>query len=269
MEVPERHIHAEHSALAADEQSTGSPEEAIRILQKAETSQVTLRLIGGLAIRLHCHGPHSSHLREYRDIDMFGLKKESRRMFQVFQELGYSPNDKFNLLYGETRVQFLSTRDHGNVDMFLDKFRMEHALDFRRRLMLDDLTIPVTDLLLTKVQIVKITKKDMKDIVAIMEDHELGHTDDRETINLDHISELCSRDWGLHKTITDNLEMMSVHIEEVLSGLKGRNELVPRLDAIRESIVTRQKTLRWRIRDLIGERMRWYEEVSPGEGEAY
>jgi hypothetical protein len=254
--------------LATDEQGTGSPKEAIRILQKAETRQVTLRLIGGLAIRLHCHGPHSSHLREYHDIDLFGLKKESRRIFRVFQELGYSSNDKCNFLYGESRLQFLDTRDHGNVDVFLDKFRMEHTLDFRQRLTLDDVTIPVTDLLLTKIQIVKITEKDMKDIVAIMEDHELGHTDDRETINLDYISELCSQDWGLHKTIADNLGIMSRHIE-VLPGFKARNELVTRLDTIQRSLVSGHKSVRWRIRNLIGERMKWYEEVSPGEGEVY
>jgi len=59
------------------------------------------------------------------------------------------------------------------VDVFLDKFRMEQSLDFRQRLRLDDVTIPITDLLLTKLQIVELNEKDLKDIVAILEDHEL------------------------------------------------------------------------------------------------
>lgn len=218
---------------------------------------------------MHCHGTHSSHVREYHDIDVFGLKKEETGIFGVFQKLSYSPNSKFNLLYGETRLQFIHERDNRNVDVFLDQFKMEHMLDFRQRLELDDLTIPVTDLLLTKLQIVRITEKDLKDIVAIVEDHELGHSDNRETINLDYIAELCSRDWGLHKTATGNLRMMSAHIEEVPPGFKSGSELVPRLDTILKSILARQKTARWRIRNLIGERMRWYEMVSVGEGEAY
>jgi hypothetical protein len=209
-------------------------------------------------------------VREYHDIDVFGLEKEEMSIFGVFQELSYSPNSKFNLLYGENRLQFIHEGDNRNVDVFLDKFKMEHTLDFRQRLKLDDLTISVTDLLLTKLQIVRITEKDLKDIVAIVEDHELGHSDNRETINLDYIAELCSRDWGLHKTVTGNLRMMSAHIEEVLPGFKsGSIELVPRLDTILKSILARQKTVRWRIRNLIGEKIKWYEMVSVGEGEVF
>jgi hypothetical protein len=48
-----------------------SNEEAQRIVRTAEKRGVTLRLIGGLAIGFHCHGPHSTHLREYNDIDVF------------------------------------------------------------------------------------------------------------------------------------------------------------------------------------------------------
>jgi hypothetical protein len=255
--------------MIMSEKGTTSTEKAMRILQRAESRKVALRLVGGMAIRLHCHGTHSSHLREYGDIDVCGLKKEEMGIFAVLQELSYSPNSRFNLLYGETRLQFIHEGDNRSVDVFLDKFKMEHTLDFRQRLELDDLTISVTDLLLTKLQIVRITEKDLRDIVAIVEDHELGHSDNRETINLDYIAELCSRDWGLHKTVTGNLKMMSAHIEEVLPGFKSGSELVPRLDTILKSILARQKTVRWRVRNLIGEKMKWYEIVSVGEGEVY
>ena len=79
-------------------------EEAKRIVKAAEDKQATLRLIGGLGIRFHCHGEHSAHLREYHDIDLFGLEKESKVIFSVFEELGYSPNTKYNILYGESRL---------------------------------------------------------------------------------------------------------------------------------------------------------------------
>ena len=148
-----------------------SVEEADRIVRSAEEQGVTLRLIGGLAIRFHCHGLHSTHLREYHDIDLFGLGKQRRGILSIFDKLGYSPNRQFNLLYGDTRLQFVKGKHQKNVDVFLDRFEMEHTLDFRRRLELDGLTIPITDLLMTKLQDVKLETKDAKDVVAILEDH--------------------------------------------------------------------------------------------------
>jgi hypothetical protein len=61
-------------------------EEAKRIVRSAGDCGVTLRLIGGLAIRFHCHGLHSTHLREYHDIDLFGLGKQRRGIFTIFTQ---------------------------------------------------------------------------------------------------------------------------------------------------------------------------------------
>ncbi|MGD0549962.1 MAG: hypothetical protein ABSA81_05385 [Candidatus Bathyarchaeia archaeon] len=210
-----------------------SAEEAERIVRSAGDCGVTLRLIGGLAIRFHCHGLHSTHLREYHDIDLFGLGKQK------------------------------------NVDVFLDKFEMEHTLDFRRRLTLDDLTIPITDLLLTKLQNVKLEAKDAKDVVAILEDHELGHRDDREIINLDYLANLCARNWGLYRTIMGSLDKIRRFVDEDAPSTAGVKDLTRKVETIRSSLVTEKKGLRWTARSLIGERVKWYKEVEVGQGEAY
>ncbi len=244
-------------------------EEARRIITTAQQNKVTLRLIGGLAIRFHCHGQHTSHLREYHDVDVLGLADESEMISSVLRQLGYSPNFKYNLLYGGSRLQFVNDATGRNVDVFLDKFSMDHRLDFRQRLGLDELTIPVTDLLLTKLQMARLGEKDVKDIVAILEDHELGRRDDRETLNIDYVAKICASDWGLYKTITDNLCKMSGFIDHTMPGLAERRELATKLDAVRTSVEECKKEIRWRIRSLVGERIRWYEPVELGEGEAY
>jgi len=243
--------------------------EAKRIVKVAGDEGVTLRLIGGLAVRFHCHGPHSIHLRAYHDIDSFGLKKESKEIFSVFQKLGYASNLRFNTLYGATRLQFIEQESRKNVDVFLDKFRMEHTLDFRERLHLDKLTIPITDLLLTKLQIVKLAAKDAKDVVAILEDHEIGDSDNQEVLNVNRIAELCSGDWGLHKTITDNLGKMVKFIEEGIFEARGKKELMGKLENIQNAIKIKKKKLRWKLRSVVGERIRWYNEVEVGVGEVY
>mgnify|MGYP001050672968 CR=1 FL=1 len=255
------------TSLETDTQAADPIEESRRIVRVAHEKHVTLRLIGGLAIRFHCHGEHAAHLREYHDIDLFGLRKKSEAIFSVFQDLDYSPNDRFNSLYHETRLQFIHKISGKNVDLFLDKFVMEHILDFRERLRLDELTIPITDLLLTKLQIERQTEKDVKDTIAILEDHQMGHDDDRETINLDYIADLCSRDWGLYKTITDNLEWMNSYVRKHAPSPKGREELVQKLAAIQKNVGASKKRLRWKVRNVFGERIKWYEQVETGEGE--
>ena len=246
-------------------------EEAKRIVGAAEKNGVTLRLIGGLAIRFHCHGLHSAHLRDYHDVDVFGLAKEHKGIRAVFEELGYAPNVRFNSNYGDERLQFLGPEHAKNVDVFLDKFRMEHTLDFRERLRLDELTIPITDLLLTKLQIDSSDPKDANDIVAILEDHEIGHSDERETVNVDYVTDLCLRDWGLFKSITSSLEDVKQIIEDGVSvqciGMEA-SEFERKLDAILGSLISRKKDFRWKARGLVGEKVKWYKEVEEGLGEA-
>jgi peroxiredoxin (alkyl hydroperoxide reductase subunit C) len=241
-------------------------QEAERIVRAGEENGVVLRLIGGLAIRSHCHGRHSAHLRDHHDIDMFGLRREYRGIESVFSKAGYSPNKDLNRLHGERRLQFLGSGRVKNIDVFLDKFMMQHTLDFRRRIRLDDLTIPITDLLLTKLQMEgRIEAKDAKDIVAILEDHDLGHSDDKETLNLDYMASLCGREWGLFETVLGNLRRVRQFIEDDLYvqcvGMEA-NELTRRVDAILDSLILKRKSARWKARAMLGRRLKWYRQVS-------
>jgi peroxiredoxin (alkyl hydroperoxide reductase subunit C) len=248
-------------------------EEAKRIIGAAEVNGVTLRTIGGLAIRLHCHGRHSGHLREYHDIDVFGLTRQHHEIMSLLEKLGYSPNIEFNknsLIYG--RLQFIGRGDIAKVDVFLDEFRMQHTLDFRSRIKFDDFTIPITDLMLTKLQIGKrLEAKDVKDMVAILEDHDLGHSDDKETINLDYVADLCSRNWGLFKSVTSSLQNIRQLIKDGVPvqcvGMEA-GDLIRKVDAIMDSLISKKKAFRWKVRGVVGARVKWYRDVDPGTYEA-
>jgi hypothetical protein len=206
-------------------------------------------------------------LRAYNDIDLFGLSRQSEQISQVFHKLGYSPNAEYNFLYGQTRLQFIDEKGRKSVDVFLDKFRMGHTLDFRRRLSLDDLTIPITDLLLTKLQVVQLSAKDVKDIIAIVEDHAIADSDGSEVLNVHRIAHQSSKDWGLYKTITQNLEKVHQLIRQEEFRVVDDRELAVRLNMIHDSIIYARKSLRWKLRSLIGARVRWYREVEEGQAE--
>jgi peroxiredoxin (alkyl hydroperoxide reductase subunit C) len=260
------------ASLKGDEIYTDPLEEAKGIISEAEWEKVTLRLLGGMAIRLHCHGKHSGHLRDYRDIDLFGFARQHEQIELFLAKLGYSPNESFNMnsiLLG--RLQFVGAQHAKSIDVFLDKLRMQHNLDFGQRIRLDDVTIPITDLLLAKLQMEgKIEARDAKDIVAILEDHELGHDDAKEILNLDYLAHVCSQDWGLYKTVTANLEKIRRVIESDVSvqcvGMEA-TELMRKVDAIRDSLTSQRKGLRWRVRSLLGERVKWYTVVQANEEE--
>jgi len=245
-------------------------DEAKRIVRSAGQCGVTLRLMGGLAIQSHCHcrGPHSAHLREHGDIDLFGLSEQWNGIFTVFHKLGYSPNREFNAWYGHNRLQFLREEHQKNVDVFLDKFAMEHTLDFRSRLWLDDLTIPVTDLLLTKLQITRFEAKDARDVVVILEDHKLGHSDGGDTINLDYLGDLCSQDWRLYRSVMYSIDRIKECISQDAPDITWSENLSQKVETIRESLMTTRKGPRWKARSIIGDKVMWYNEVEVGQGEA-
>ena len=247
-----------------EQQGFDPTEEAKRVIDEAEKVNVTLRLLGGLAVRVHCHGQHSSHIRAYHDTDFFGLGSQSAQIELLFKKLGYVPNPRYNYLHGYKRLEFYDKSHNRNVDVFLDRFEMEHRLDFKSRVGLDRHTIPLTDLLLTKIQVVKVNEKDLKDIVAIVEDHEVGGKSDEETIDLDYITNLCSNDWGLYKSVMANIDILESFITGHRLVVRDEAAIMRKIKAMREAIERRPKSLRWKIRAKIGERMRWYEEVEEG-----
>lgn len=255
--------------MKPDLSDTESLREAQEIVELAEKKGATLRLIGGLAIRFHCHGPHSSHLRSYHDVDMFGLTKQLKVIYSVLGDFGYAPNVFYNTKTGGTRLQFTNRRNGEHIDIFLDKFRMDYTIDFRKRLNLDEVTIPVTDLLLTKLQIVRITEKDVKDIISILEDHETDSENPKEALEFNYISRLCSRNWGLEKTVLENINKIRILIErnELLSP-NDTEAFGEKLSHLQEVIRNGRKTVGWRLRGLIGTRMKWYSPIEIGEGEA-
>ena len=233
------------------------PEVAIAIVKAAKEHGVTLRLMGGLAVAFHCHLTHAEHMRSYHDIDLFGLSKESEGIQLVFRKLGYSSDKEFNGLHGDERLRF---RDNENrdVDVFLDKFKMEHIIDFRARLHLDNFTIPLTDLFLTKVQNVKLAAKDVADIISLLEDHTIGYNDDQEVVNLRYIGELCADDWGLWRSVTGNLSKVAELLERGGYEAIDKAQVLSKLISIRTAIDSTEKTFRWKLRARVGEKVQWY-----------
>ena len=238
-------------------------DEARRILGEANQRGIILRLFGGVAVKYHCPSAlHRSLQRSYPDLDFFGLGKQGRDIRKLFAALGYEPNQRFNALHGATRLIFEDEKNRRVVDIFLDIFKMCHTLHLGDRLTLDDYTIPISDLLLTKLQVVEINEKDIRDLIAILRDHDvvdLVSQGDKEVIDAGYISSLCAEDWGLDKTISLTLKKLLTFLPKYELGSEAKQVLEGRINKLLQSVETVPKSFRWKLRDKVGEKKRWYD----------
>ena len=244
-------------------------EEADRIIGWAARRGAVLRALGGIAVQHHCPSSDKPDFkREPKDLDFIGLGSQSRVLNQAFEELGYAPDKRFNALHGNRRLLFLDPDSGRDTDVFLDKFEMSHSLPLKERLTLEDWSIPVTDLLMTKLQVAEINLKDITDAACVIVDHPLALGFEPEHINACRVASLCASDWGLYTTTKDNLERIDARLPEFVTMDRDRRRISERIEDLRSVLVEEPKTLGWKLRNIIGKRIRWYEtpEETRGEG---
>jgi hypothetical protein len=187
------------------------------------------------------------------------LRKQSRDIKKLFAELGYVPRDRFNALQGDKRLIFNDIENGRRVDVFLETFEMCHRFDFKNRLTIDNPTIPLADLLATKLQVVEITEREYRDVMALVRDHEVGDFDKPETINGAYLAGLCSDDWGIYKTFTINIANILNALPKYDLESASVDIVQKRLEDIRNRIENAPKSFRWKIRAKVGEKVQWYE----------
>jgi hypothetical protein len=234
-------------------------EEALRLINRAEEQGLRLRLLGGLAVHLHsASATRPPLLREYPDIDFVTTKGAGAHVETLLPEMGYTPNQAFNMFNGDHRMLFYDEAHGRQIDVFIGRFQMCHPLPVGQRLHLEPVTVPLAELLLTKMQIVHTNDKDMRDMCALLIDHPFGEGDD-EMFNLAFINELCSNDWGLWKTVSLNTEKLQEFCAAFELPEPAKRILGERLAVLQQSLASAPKSLRWKMRSKIGERLPWYE----------
>ncbi len=236
--------------------------ECERILAEAHKQDVLLRVIGGMAVHLHCPAAsiEPALAREYGDLDFVTASPDDQRMRAFFESVGFSANARFNALQGASRMIFDSTESDWHIDVFINKFHMCHDIRFsHERLEQDSVTIPLADLLLTKFQIVSINPKDVKDIAALLIEHPLGDTD-LETINLSRILDVTGHDWGFYTTVQMNLERIPRVLDSLGLSQVHTQTVIGKLNELSRQMEASPKTASWKMRALVGKAMPWYEE---------
>jgi hypothetical protein len=238
-------------------------EEAMRIQREAEREGIQLRLLGSLAFRLQCpkNAAHFEALdRRITDIDFAASTRHRDQLLTFFRQQGYVIDENTLYLGGGFRYIFEHPRDKTHIDVFFDQLEMCHTVVFRDRLGIDNRTISLADLLLEKMQIVEISRKDFKDTAILLLEHGVGQ-DDR-TIDMGYIGRIMSQDWGFFHTFSTNLGKLKAAVGQFDTFDEREKEIVRRrIDGILEQINGSEKSLKWKARAKIGTRIRWYRQV--------
>jgi len=233
-------------------------DEAERLLDHARRDGTTLALLGGVAVRLHAADVPACLGREYKDIDFAVPKGRGGDADKLLRAGGYEPEITFNAMMGKERMLFHDTAHGRQVDVFVGSFRMCHEIPFGNRLTAGERTVPLAELLLTKLQIVELNEKDVRDTMLLFHGHDVADHDG-DAVNGARIGELCANDWGLWRTITANLTRCREHLTDYPLADPDLERIGGRLDAVLERIEEAPKSRGWKLRAKIGERKRWYE----------
>jgi hypothetical protein len=232
--------------------------EGERLLDIASQEGVPLRLLGGVAVRLKAPEMPPSLVREYKDIDFAVTKKGGGAADKLLKNAGYEPNVSFNAMHARERGLYYDDANGRQVDLFIDAFRMCHEIPLGNRLEVETQTVPLAELMLTKLQIIEVNEKDIRDTVLLFHGHPIEDHDDG-AVNGAQIAALCASDWGLWRTITANLERCRGCVGDYELPAGDRERIEERFDELLQRIEAEPKSRGWRRRAKVGERKRWYD----------
>src|SRR6266508_3990377 len=235
--------------------------EAERLTAAAIGANLGLRLMGGLAIWMVAPSVRlPPFAREYGDLDFASRARDARAVTPFLLEQGYVADRMFNSIHGAQRLNFSHPEGKWTIDVVVDALRMSHVIDLHGRLEPGRPTLDLADLLLTKLQVWEINAKDLGDITCLLADRPLSSdgAGDGEAIDLARILSLTGTDWGICHTLERNLREVATFARDQ-PPVGSAFDPVAQADALLAAIAAGPKTVAWRLRARIGERVRWYE----------
>ena len=119
-----------------------------------------------------------------------------------------------------------------------------------------DRLLLLAELLLTKLQIIELNPKDAYDGCALLSELQLG-TSPQHQATRQRIAQICGNDWGMWRTLTLNLERCVTYArthDETLA-----TSVAQQVTALTTFLDQTPKTLTFKMRAAVGDRVRWYE----------
>jgi hypothetical protein len=231
-------------------------EAAEQIINLAEARGARLRLLGGLAFKKLCPSANDPrYFRKNKDVDLIGRREDRKEVMKLMETIGYRPREMFNRLSMGKRLIYYDLGNKRRVDIFFDEFEMCHKFNFKKSLEPGAYTLPITELVMTKLQVVEKTEKEYRDLLAAFIDFDV--TEGGGGIDGSKIASICAADWGVYTTFSKSLASLR-QWAGVMAG-DDKEVILTRIERLVAMLEARPKTLAWRMRARIGEKAKWYE----------
>ena len=233
--------------------------EALALVRGAAAASHQLKILGGLGVRVLCPD-FPPRQRAGQDIDLACLGKARRQVAAHLEQAGCEPDKRFNNLNGDRQMYFTAPSGRP-IDVMVDRLSMCHTLDLRPSFGTASPTLEPADLLLSKLQIIELNAKDAHDIAHLLSGVRVGPDGTRPFIDPDRFGSVLAGDWGWWRTVTGSLNK----VPDLLSAQPGLVPPYPRFDPatqakqLLEIAETVPKSLKWKTRARVGDRVRWYE----------
>lgn len=222
-------------------------------------SRIKAKFIGGVAVYYLCPDSREWLLangRKVRDLDLIARKADVKRLDIELKDLGYEEDAAVRYRRGRSRLRYFHSGHDVILDVFVNRLHMCHVVDFGGRLEGNSACVSLTELLVTKLQVVDLRSHSNH----FLDSTALLCEGTKSFLDFEYLSRACKGNWGLWKTMSDNVGELLASFAKAENGsvegkaLKIAGEVTTCLFACRKSI-------RWRIRSLFGVHWRWYDIV--------
>ncbi len=257
--------------------------QSVDLVERGRDHGIPIRILGAMAVYIHSsHQPET--LARYRalerlgpghpiftDLDVVAYADRQRDTQRFFQEtLRFVPDFHVNALFSGRRNVFRHPDGFYDVDVFYDLLSFSHDVRFRDsvsgdRLELDYPTITLADIVLEKLQIHRINRKDLVDLFMVLSGHEVGNGSAPDAVDGRHVARTLSADWGFEYDARANLQKLRGLGEHVVGEGRATKDEQGRMgagiDRLLRFIDREPKTKEWQKRAKKGTSKAWFNEV--------
>jgi hypothetical protein len=217
---------------------------ALSLVREGERRRIPIRIIGSCAVILLTGADAGQRPRPPKDIDFIALGSLRQGTQGAFTACGWTL-DLSRLLEFDTREFFTRSDSRLAAEVFYDVIDGNHPTNVSATIRASYPTLNWAMLLISKLQRRNLRECDAWDIVQLIN----MSVNAREAQMF--VASLAA-DWGLFTTVTDNLR----RIERSYAMCRPATQ---RLLASAHNI---NKSLRWRLRAIIGRRLPWYRRIT-------
>ena len=243
--------------------------EARRLVAAAAEQDLLLRALGGVAIYLLAPDGKPGLPRRGKDIDVAVPRGSGRPAARLLEQAGYVGDQMFNALHGSRRLLFVDPARERHLDVFVGEFSMCHEIPLTARLDRAPLTVPPEELLLSKLQIVEATANDQSDLYSLLVQYDVAAdagSPGAPFLDASFIAALCGKDWGLWRTCTGSIDRLLANLDASPLDPGESAWVQARLKALRGRLEAEPKTMKWRLRSQVGDKVRWYQQPEEEQG---